>query len=369
MSHGNLQKITASSSFDAIKEESGLAALVNKRRREKHIKACLNHSVSTNSMLQHQHHQQNSSFQNGTSTNQHQYHHQHRKIQSNGNSSRNATTNINNSNRRTIFSQNPFRKQDEMELLRRRTHNRRRWSHVFPEGEQEFKRHAGVNWNSLTQPAILPITSDFFPTEQELRDDFLFNHYVVTLDALDFTHYLSHKDLLHELVLQRLAQDYQIVDTEVVFKSKSKSKSNSKTLGPRTQKKAEIIASSKDHITLSMGHRITQITYNSNDNVIEVTHYLASFARNDFTSKNTINYNYELWSSSLGKFTSSTQKFTKYGSEFPWNSLDNLICGDPQKHLTEGTRYRRILFAIIPDVYNSPEETREYVEKFLKVSE
>jgi len=280
------------------------------------------------------------------------------------NNSKQMTPNINNSKRCTNFSQNPFRKQDEVELLRKRTHNRRRWSHVFPEGEQEFKRHAGVNWNSLTQPAILPMTSDFFPAEQELKDDFLFNHYVVTLDALDQTQYISHKDLLHELVLQRLAQDYQIVDTKAVDSTLDRvAAKNTKNTKGKTK------AQRHNHITLSMGHRITQLRYNASDNVIEVTHHLAQFARNDYTSKNTIKYNYELWSSSLGKFTSSTQKFTKYSPEFPWNSLDNLICGDPQKHLTEGTRYRRILFAIIPDVFESPDQTRDYVEKFLKLLE
>jgi hypothetical protein len=44
---------------------------------------------------------------------------------------------------------NPFRQDDEDEVLAKRTHNRRRWSHVFPLGEEEFKRHAGPNWKSL----------------------------------------------------------------------------------------------------------------------------------------------------------------------------------------------------------------------------
>jgi hypothetical protein len=74
---------------------------------------------------------------------------------------------------RQPFKMNPFRKKDEIELLRRRTHNRRRWSHVFPQGIAEFKRHAFINWTSLCQPAILPLTTDFFPTEAVLREEFL----------------------------------------------------------------------------------------------------------------------------------------------------------------------------------------------------
>jgi hypothetical protein len=55
---------------------------------------------------------------------------------------------------------NPFRQQDEDEVLAKKSHNRRRWSHVFPLGEVEFKRHAGPNWKSLSSPAILPLFVD-----------------------------------------------------------------------------------------------------------------------------------------------------------------------------------------------------------------
>ena len=36
---------------------------------------------------------------------------------------------------------NPFRQQDEDAVLAEKSHNRRRWSHVFPATEVEFKRH------------------------------------------------------------------------------------------------------------------------------------------------------------------------------------------------------------------------------------
>lgn len=45
--------------------------------------------------------------------------------------------------RRKRWILNPFRQEDEEEVLAKRTHNSRRWSHVFPKGEIEFKRHAG----------------------------------------------------------------------------------------------------------------------------------------------------------------------------------------------------------------------------------
>ena len=118
---------------------------------------------------------------------------------------------------------NPFRQEDEEEVLAKRTHNRRRWSHVFPQGEIEFKRHAGPNWKSLCQPAILPITIDMpIPSTKELNDPLKFqmNHYSITLDAMDFKYYKSHADLLMDMVRLRLTQDFQLVPPNTVRQTK-----------------------------------------------------------------------------------------------------------------------------------------------------
>ena len=126
--------------------------------------------------------------------------------------------------RRKMKAFNPFRQSDEDEVLAKRSHNRRRWSHVFPAGEVEFKRHAGPIWNSLTSPAILPLSVDYFPSPQELRDEsaFQFNPYTVTLGGLDKRQYSSHADLLMEMVRQRLIQDFQIVTDTALAESESR---------------------------------------------------------------------------------------------------------------------------------------------------
>lgn len=122
---------------------------------------------------------------------------------------------------------NPFRQSDEDEVLAKRSHNRRRWSHVFPAGEAEFKRHSGPIWNSLTSPAILPLSIDYFPSPQELRDEsmFLFSPYTVTLGGLDKKHYSTHRELLMEMVRQRITQDFQIVTDAAVAESQNRAES------------------------------------------------------------------------------------------------------------------------------------------------
>jgi hypothetical protein len=116
--------------------------------------------------------------------------------------------------RKKVF--NPFRQADEDKVLAKRSHNRRRWSHVFPKGEVEFKRHTGPLWKSLTSPAILPLSVDYFPSRQELDQFFQFNIYNVTLSDFEDSHYSTHAELLMEMVRQRITQDYQLVPPSCV---------------------------------------------------------------------------------------------------------------------------------------------------------
>jgi hypothetical protein len=114
---------------------------------------------------------------------------------------------------------NPFKQQDEEAVLAVKSHNRRRWSHVFPLGEIEFKRHAGPNWNSLSQPAILPLTIDYYPPPQELMT-FLIRTWDIPVADIERGHYKSHADLMMEMIRQRITQDYQLVPPSVVQESR-----------------------------------------------------------------------------------------------------------------------------------------------------
>ena len=70
-----------------------------------------------------------------------------------------------------------------------------------------------INWKSFCKPAILPLTTDYIPTANELNSANLYMQYPHTLslipDENDFGNEPAH--LLQELLSQRLAQDFQIV--------------------------------------------------------------------------------------------------------------------------------------------------------------
>lgn len=73
----------------------------------------------------------------------------------------------------------------------------------------------GVDWKSLTIPACLPITTDYFPDKRSLNNDYVLSIYTLLPDDVnaDFMKHravqrkpLSTEEVFKELVSQRLAQ-------------------------------------------------------------------------------------------------------------------------------------------------------------------
>lgn len=75
----------------------------------------------------------------------------------------------------------------------------------------------GVDWKSLTIPACLPLTTDYFPDERSLVSDYLVSDYSLLPDDVNADYSsqrarpLSTKEVFFELVSQRLAQGFQCV--------------------------------------------------------------------------------------------------------------------------------------------------------------
>ena len=143
----------------------------------------------------------------------------------------------------------------------------------------EFKRHAGPNWKSLCQPAILPMTIDFHPSEQELQDEtkYRIKEYSVILpQTLKDRRYESHKKLLESLVVQRMRQDFQLVPRSII------------QMNPRRDRPHNPMLER----TLSMGHKIQRLSYNPVSDSVDVVQYYALFAEDETP----ITYRYFLWS-------------------------------------------------------------------------
>ena len=210
-------------------------------------------------------------------------------------------------NYRKRYAINPFRKGEGKAFLETRTHNRRRWSHVFPAyslGRQENAyTYFGLNKKSLTQPAILPMTTDFIPSAKDIKTYYeIQSGYSLSICAYD-----SLENLVTEMVCQRLSMEYQLVegyDPDEYAK-----------LSPDLKDKSSFITSfrrnsSQMHI-LSMGHRIHLLIFDGRgQGEIVVTRYLSKRGTNTLNTYD--KYKFEVWSPHVKKFLTVTQKFCQY---------------------------------------------------------
>ncbi|CAI5716507.1 unnamed protein product [Hyaloperonospora brassicae] len=214
-------------------------------------------------------------------------------------------------------------------MLKQLTSNQRRWSQVRPYEDQQYKIAQNVlKWRSLCFPALLPLASDFMPAPKELQAHYTESFYSVMLPERDEQNgvmFRDYRELVLEMVAQRLSQDFQLVSVEV-----------SNEAGGKTG----------TVFRLSMGHRIHEIVYNEETQTIDVKRYLQKVTtRSDV---DIMEYRYSLWSPIVNRFVAVGQEFRKYLQvEYQWNHLDQLICGYIDV-MSEGIRYKRSLYCLFP---------------------
>ncbi|MGK3739199.1 MAG: hypothetical protein ACI90V_006046 [Bacillariaceae sp.] len=114
-----------------------------------------------------------------------------------------------------------------------------------------------------------------------------------------------------------------------------------------------------------MGHKIQVMNYNPNSDTIEIVVYNRKSAQND--RENVHTYKFLLFSKVTHQYTTSIQTFKKYSEPYKWNRVDNLICGEGDRTMDVGMRFRRVMFGLIPEVFKTLEAEEEYILKFHKL--
>jgi hypothetical protein len=118
---------------------------------------------------------------------------------------------------------------------------------------------------------------------------------------------------------------------------------------------------------LSMGHRIQVLSYNPVSDTIDILVYSRTGAQND--PMNVYDYKFLLFSNLTEKYTRSIQTFKKYADPYTWNRVDNLICGEEDRTMDIGMRFRRVMFGLIPESFSDVESEEKYVAKFKRLLE
>ncbi|TYZ66574.1 hypothetical protein PybrP1_010056 [[Pythium] brassicae (nom. inval.)] len=230
------------------------------------------------------------------------------------------------------------------------TSDRRRWSHLFPvltASQQGYAAvgasaeshhhhhggdktiHLGPNWKSLTSPAILPLTTDFYPSAKELRTSYTESFYTLTLPSMlseTVPKYSDHNELLIEMVCQRLACDFQLVATDSCTDSDPAHHHATGVLANRGPSGESLLPNNAVAYYLSMGHRIHQMVFDPELQTIDVKRYFQRDIQSDKNESKT--YRYSLWVDFTAAFHPLQQTFHEYPQpEENWNSLDHLLCG------------------------------------------
>ncbi|KAI9188895.1 vacuolar membrane-associated protein iml1 [Blastocladiella emersonii ATCC 22665] len=206
-----------------------------------------------------------------------------------------------------------------------------RWHHVYP--QTAAYRVAAPLWNSLCTPACLPITTDSFPTAEELMD--LYQEYTYTVSPNEFGDpaapaggigigignssvadptgqsapgVAAAEALLAEMISLRLAQGFQIVLSS----------------GPTHAPGASGLGGGVARDTfMSMGHHLHKLSLSA-DHCVEVKRYVR---RLDYLTRS-IQYKMSLWSRDEAQFVNRSTTFNyPQLAMFNWNFVDHLISG------------------------------------------
>ncbi|XP_076220694.1 GATOR complex protein Iml1 isoform X2 [Nomia melanderi] len=230
-------------------------------------------------------------------------------------------------------------------------------------GEQEWTPALttaiiGVDWKSLTIPACLPITTDYFPDKRSLQNDYVVSDYNLLPDDVntDFAQQraiykkpLTTAEVFKELVSQRLAQGFQLIILPTNNKNQSNTPGSAVPAISSVMRGRQTESEPKEEYLLSIGRIFHKISLF--DNSITVTRYRPRHPYPPFN----IHYRYRFHAPHHDTYEVSWVSFTTEKLEnYNWNYLDHYICtrGHTDFALVEALKYWRFRVFLLP-LHNS----------------
>uniref|UniRef100_A0A8C3EQX6 DEP domain containing 5, GATOR1 subcomplex subunit n=1 Tax=Corvus moneduloides TaxID=1196302 RepID=A0A8C3EQX6_CORMO len=190
----------------------------------------------------------------------------------------------------------------------------------------------GVDWKSLTTPACLPLTTDYFPDRQSLQNDYTEGCYDLLPEAdIDRRDeegvQMTAQQVFEEFICQRLMQGYQII------------------VQSKPQKPAPAVPPPLSSSPLYSRGLV------SRNRPEEEDQYCSLLSVYPYESAQ-INYTYSLCPShSDSEFVSCWVEFSHERlEEYKWNYLDQYICsaGSEDFSLIESLKFWRTRFLLLP---------------------
>nr|KAJ3423180.1 vacuolar membrane-associated protein iml1 [Polyrhizophydium stewartii] len=221
----------------------------------------------------------------------------------------------------------------------------RRWEHIFPRVVSPVRDSNLTNWKSLCTPACLPLTTEFFPSDDELQK--LYEDYVDVVEPADdpaTSDPSKIESLLIELISHRLSQGFQLVVRTHDGSGKAPAAGRMRTATQENLYQPKFTLPTYQFYDLSLGDLAHRLSLEPSGGKIRIQRYNR---RIGYDTEN-INYSCEIWAKHMTGYT--TQKvcfsYPTIGI-YKWNYLDNLVAGH-ENEMTDPLKYWRARFLLIP---------------------
>ena len=221
-----------------------------------------------------------------------------------------------------------------------------RWQHAYPRPP----RVALVKWKSLKTPAILPLTTEEFPSASSLSSDYLSMSYRVSLnDGRAGTETQQERDsLLRSMVSLRLSRGFQIVVGQDVAKESGQNALESLNIFDR-----RVFERNNLTLFLSQGSSIHRIACVDGDE-IEVTTYTHKAALSQENDEEKVGSSslYQAYVRTIlsKEYTEKELPLGRTTNEYNWNYADNYVSGHRDYILnpSQQLHFWRVRYVLIP---------------------
>ncbi|KAI9705598.1 MAG: vacuolar membrane-associated protein iml1 [Candelina mexicana] len=218
----------------------------------------------------------------------------------------------------------------------------RRWQHVFPRP----LRTSSIKWKSLCSPAAVPLTTEYFPTAEQLASEYQQSLYNVTHDvgARLPEDPKTREQLLKELTAIRLSQGFQLVVGPAVVEATGKLSSKNVNMFD-----SDYMANEGAIVFLSMGnahHQLSRIK----GGAVEVKRFVRkpTAAIDSAVGQGAPILYKPMIRTTLAEDYHSRQVILQAPTEeYNWNYVDSFIAGC-EEPFTESLRFWRARFVLIP---------------------
>jgi hypothetical protein len=219
----------------------------------------------------------------------------------------------------------------------------RRWQHIFPKPVPT----SVMKWKSLCSPASLPLTAEYFPTAEQLRNEYSESPYkILPLDDDESSEAPKTREaLIRELIACRLSHGFQIVVGPAATEfAGTKAASLVKVFDKN------YMAEDGATVLMTVGNNIHLLVCTESGE-IEVRRYNRKpVAEVEYTGAVDPTVAYHPYIRTyLGKgYEMRPVIFKNPRPTYNWNAIDHHLAGYKQEHTSQDLRFWRARFVLIP---------------------